>query len=372
MAENINIGNTLEKKNDRELALYSAFSEADDKYVNEMLSDETAARIRAEHRRKALRFRSAIAGCAAVFAIVVGLAVIPHGKMDKSSGSNFAAAKKADEAAPAADAPQYAEAPEQADNGGGENRGSEEAVTTTTAAMEENVEAADNYDEDAKAEDGPSAEKDATFDNVGVGGDNDNKGKDKYNAPDVKEETESLVPMKPVRYDCITLKNGTEWFVGEAIENDSLIGGLISGEDGYEVYELKGFDPGFITAVKNDSGYNAAVTTDLRKDTLAELSGGLGFGEHLFCEKYYGPDGQEDISDEQFRSSVLKLMTERGEAYRLAAGSDLQADTPGSYLCRIGTDDVTFIKDVVINVAGKNVSVICGKTTVVFTEDAQT
>lgn len=369
MAENINIGNTPEKKYDRELALYSAFSEADGKYVNEMLSDETAARIRAEHRRKALRFRSAIAGCAAVFAIVVGLAVIPHGKLDKSSGSNFAAAKKADEAAPAADAPQYAEAPEQADNGGGEDRGSDEAVTTTAAVREENVEAAENYDEDAKAEEAPSDKKDAAYDNVKIGG--NDKEKIKENAPVLEEETESLLPMKPVRDGFITLKNGTEWFVGEAVENDSFIGGLISEEDGYEVYELKGFDPGFITAVKNDSGYNAAITTDLRKDTLAELSEGLGFGEHLYCDKYYGSGEPEDISDEQFRSSVLKLITERGEAYRLSSDSDVQADTPGSYMCRIGTDDVTFIKDVNITVADKTVLVICGKTTVKFTEEAK-
>ena len=90
MAENINIGNAGKDKNARALELYEAFSDVRGEYVDEMLDDRTAAEIRAANRRKSMRLRSSLAAFAAVIAIVVGISVIPHGKMESSGGSNKA------------------------------------------------------------------------------------------------------------------------------------------------------------------------------------------------------------------------------------------------------------------------------------------
>ena len=381
MAENINIGNTPEKndKKERALLLYEAFSEADEKYVSEMLSDATAARIRAEHRRKTMRFRSSLAACAAVLALVIGLSVIPRGGLSKSDSpkeaKNFAAAERAEDAAPAADAPAKSDEAVNADNAETDKT---EAVTTTQAAAEaaEGAEVADEKKEEledmdmGQADNTPEPPKSETYD--------ENKPAKQGVAPELpetikteeKDKTESVVPENTDMKGYIELKDGSGWYVGEYITDEEQCGKLISKEDGFEVYELKGFDPAYIAAVKYDGNCKALITADFRKETLGELAEGLGFKEHLFCEKYLAAetDDYEYVSEEMFRNSTLKLLTDYRKDFRLDPGFTGGIGVANTYLCRIGTENETYIGKVYITIEEDYVIVTCFNASALFME----
>lgn len=62
---------------DRGAYLFELMSGAEDKYIDEMLSDTAAADIKAANKRSRIRIHSAVAALAAVFVLVIGVSVIP-------------------------------------------------------------------------------------------------------------------------------------------------------------------------------------------------------------------------------------------------------------------------------------------------------
>ncbi len=369
MAENINIGSgtgDMSDKNKRALDLYGAFSLAEDKFVDEMLSDETAEKIRAANRRKTLRFRSSVAACAAAVAIVVGIGVIPKHNLDtaKSSknagGSNYAAAEKS-EAAPQSDnAPNY-------DGVVGESA-EEEAGTNDdqsgAAAPEVPMQA---YDE-APADKG-SEEIGYSMGSAGGSGKSDRE------TAAAEEETDNAVSDSAGDEDpellytgvYLTFKDGTNWFVGDRIGTDNR-GKRVYDENGYVVYTLKGFDPGYMVAVMQGNSCFAAITADFQTGTLAELSGGLNFKDNLYLD-YYMTDGEtQGLDDSLFRNSALKILTDHAGDYKLdrdfenidLIGSD------GNYVCRIGTEDECFIEPIYITIHDKAILVVCYNAAALF------
>ena len=374
MAENINIGNTPDGRFDRELELYSAFSEVEDKYVDEMLDDAKASRIRAEHRRRTVRIRGSIAACAAVIAIVIGIGVIPRGRLESARSSESAVmndaapAKKNNEAA-------------KSDNAGAENTADatsdeEPMLATTTASApevssesaEEMMEAApteeadernDDYREDAKSDDGDAlAENDKT-----PSGNVQSLTPDKKDEASAAEETD-----KPLaKGDHVTLKDGSGWYVGEVI-GEELFGDMILSDRPLAQFRLRGFDDRYITAMIDGGGCRALITDDFNAKDLAELAKGLGFKKHLHCEKYYGSNGEEEISEEMFRGSILKLITEHGDRYELDPTFSGGTGTIGNYICWIGDENDRYISDVYITVSEDAVIVTCCNATAMFVE----
>lgn len=361
MAENINIGNTPEGKYERELALYSAFSDAEDRFVDEMLDDRKAREIKAANRRKARRFRNTIAACAAAFAIVVGLGVIPHGSSSDMATSNH---QKSAEAR--TDNAVKEEAAGDTDAGGSAR--SDAPMTTTTAAAPQ-TEAAEQADE------APEAPSEYSFEEVPPNTieshDGDKKKADSKEGQSLKpESTEAAKDEDHAQMssgDYVTLSDGTGWYVGEYID-EALVGELVSKEKGFEVFELEGFDPRFMTVLANSDGCRAMITDDFRTENLAELAEGLNFREHLICDKYYGSNDWEPVSEEKFRNSTLKLMTEYGANYKLDPTFGGGTGSMGNYMCRIGTKDDTYIGEVNITVFENAVIVTCCNASAMFVE----
>ncbi|MCR5123334.1 MAG: hypothetical protein K6B74_13060 [Ruminococcus sp.] len=366
MAENINIGNGLGGISDREqraLELCEAFSLAEDKFVDEMMSDEVAEKIRAANRRKTLRFRSSVAACAAVLAIVVGIGVIPKGQLKtaesaEGANNNFVAAEKSD-AAPQSDnyddydgttgdkaeeeigfsdKPQGAAAPE--------------SPITTTTAMREEV----------------APEKKPKTIKGGLG----NHGNemtaeaeaDEDNAASEDAESGKKVRLAPGEY--LTRADGTDWFVGNNIDRKNC-GKLLYNENGYDVYELNGFDNGYMTAVVRDNKCFAAITADFQKGSLAELAHGLKFAGELHCDQYMSDGEVKELDESVFRNSALRILTEYAVDYDLDPefkNIDLIGD--GNYICRLGNEGETFVEPIYISIHDKAVLIVCYNAAALF------
>lgn len=370
MAENINIGNTPDRKYERELALYSAFSEVDDRYVDEMLDDSKAREIRAANRRKAHSVRNWVAACAAVFAIVVGISVIPHGSSSDMATANHqkSAEARSDNAVKEEAA---GETNDEADDVDG---GSAKPNAPTTTAAE-----APRMEEEERAEEAPaeysfdeapsntveSHDRDVTSDKKKAEGKKVQSLKPESTEPADAAKDDNRAQMSTGEY--VTLSDGTGWFVGEYIDR-TLVGELVSKENGYEIYELEGFDPRFMTAMINNDGCRAMITDDFRTENLAELAEGLNFREHLICDKYYGSNDWEPVSEEMFRNSTLKLMTDYGGNYKLDPTFGGGTGSMGNYMCRIGTKDDTYIGEVNITVFENAVIVTCFNASAMFVE----
>ena len=366
MAENINIGNGLGDISDREqraLELCEAFSLAEDKFVDEMMSDEVAEKIRAANRRKTLRFRSSVAACAAVLAIVVGIGVIPMGLLETektatSAGDrNFAAAEKSD-AAPKSDnadnncdgAAEYAEEARPDDEPQNAIAPEAPAQTTTTMAMSE----------EAVIDDKPKTAMGSFEDRS----DAKTAEADEDNAASEDAESGKKVRLAPGEY--LTRADGTDWFVGNNIDRKNC-GKLLYNENGYDVYELNGFDNVYMTAVVRDNKCFAAITADFQKGSLAELAHGLKFAGDLHCDQYMSDGEVKELDESVFRNSALRILTEYAVDYDLDPefkNIDLIGD--GNYICRLGNEGETFVEPIYISIHDKAVLIVCYNAAALF------
>ena len=354
----INIGDNS-KRDERALTVYEAFSEADEKYVREMLSDAAAARIREANRKKSFRIKSSVAAIAAVFALVIGLNVIPAGRMNKDSGGSAyktAEAPQGDNAKSATIEGKTNEA-EKRDEGAMNDEAPQAVQQEAAAAADEDNTPPPEYAEETETLDG--MDKQESADGKTVAGDATLNGNVDSMRPSVTEEAAGDSGAGFGAGEYVKLGNGAEYYVGEELGTDKYCGADISdgatADGDTKACEFKGFDPEYLVVLKHGGRLYAAITADLERSDLSELSEGLHFSEYLRCDGVPGGEKNDEADFESFKSSIL----EGKDAGKYVFTDELPKDTGLTFVCRLGTEDRTFVQPIVITIGDKSVSVTC-------------
>ena len=359
-----------DKERNNGFELYKAFSEADSRFVDEMLDDDLAENIRAANKRRRIRLYSTFAAAAAAVVIAVGLNAFPRGSIAKNETApeqsitygedkrgNIGAGENADgDALFAPEAEKSEDAPMNL------------APPTTTAAETDNApqtqEMFDGEEQPAeeKAAEQPSsvAESSSADDKKGVSGVKTDEGAavspvpsdempyeetppDDIDLPDLSSVDDSSESggaedsAPEVGAETVALSDNVVFALAEEVSNNHR-GRLLAEGDGFTLYSFDNCDPEAIVTVERDGVYRAALRVRALPDTLEELAEALDLKRYLRCE---GIEGSETrLTDEQFRDEVLSDLLADGD--KLTLTDSKPAGEGITCLCRLGTDRETY------------------------------
>ena len=366
-----------DKERNNGFELYKAFSEADSRFVDEMLDDDLAEKIRAANKRRRIRLYSTFAAAAAVVVIAVGLSVFPRESIGKSetakeniafgenSRGNMGAGENADgdalyapEAEKAEDAPmniapptttaaETDNAPKTQEMFDGEEQPAEEKAAELPSSAAESSSSKDGFDYTGKSshkgaavspvpsDDVPYEETppdDIDLPDLSSVDDSSESGGAKDSAPEVDAET-------------VALSDNVVFALAEEVSNNHR-GRLLAEGDGFTLYSFDNCDPEAIVTVERDGVYRAALRVGALPDTLEELAEALDLKRYLRCE---GIEGSETrLTDEQFRDEVLSDLLADGD--KLTLTDSKPAGEGITCLCRLGTDRETYADGIMLTV----------------------
>ena len=356
--------------------LYGAFSEADSRFVDEMLDDGLAETIRARNKRKKIRMTSAFSAAAAVLVAVVCIGIVPKAKLaSKDSGGtansitynenkhgNMAAGENADgdtlnlapeqqEETPAAPETQNTAPPieqyqsddeaEKDENAPSyEEQTDREETGADSAAKPDSISSANSVKPSGASSESGMIDDFAAFDDF-----DDITSKDKggeTTEENKSEETPPAVPENTV-FETVSLSQNLTFVLGEKVSANHR-GRFLAEGDGFAVYEFDNCDHEMIVTVEKDGEYRAAVRGGILPETIGELYYGLDLKRYLRCDGIEGSN--ESYGDERFRAEVWdKIFADPDKSPR----TDDEPQTDGvTFLCRLGNDDETFVRDIKI------------------------
>ena len=359
-----------EKERNNGFELYKAFSEADSRFVDEMLDDTLAENIRAANKRRRIRLYSSFAAAAAVVVIAVGLNVFPRGSIAKNETvpeqsitygedkrGNIGAGENADgdaiyapEEEKSEDVPMNIAPSAEADNApqtqemfdGEVQTGEEQAEEQTSAAAESSsaddmkgVSGIKKDNEGAAA--APVLTDEGSYEETPP---DDIDLPDLSSADDISERSGggSSDSVPQVTAETVALSDNVVFALAEEVSNNHR-GRLLAEGDGFTLYSFDNCDPDAIVTVEKDGVYRAALRVGVLPDTLEELADALDLKRYLRCEGIEGSDVR--LTDEQFRDEVLGDLLADGDELIL---TDSKPESEGiTCLCRLGTDRETFL-----------------------------
>lgn len=295
--------------------LFGIMSGAEDRYIDEMLSDDTAAEIKAVNKRSRIRMHSAFAVVAAGLALVIGLSALP----DRSGLKN--------------------------DEAGVENTVGLEQYEDNNRT--DNAELAGNTQDkhyDAAEEEN---ETDAIYDNETEEVPADEIAEDKqipHNGIDgetsggLMQNGNSASPVMELRAE-----NGISYRLSgwSAAEHRGKFESY-SSDGTAAIFEFDNFPTDAIALAYIDGEYVILINSDIRAENLGDIFRKFGFRYYLHCDGV-SVDGSAAMpyTDADFQSEAWEIL------FTDAAGM-ARADAPDTegrrvtYRCRIGTDEETY------------------------------
>lgn len=291
--------------------LFGIMSGSEDRYIDEMLSDETAAEIRAANKRSRIRMRSAVVAVAAGLALVAGISALPNRNGLKNDTSFI-------------------------ENAGG-------------------IEQYDKYDKTDNAESVGD-----TQDNHYETAEGDNETDGIYDNETENDLIKEIVGEEQNNYETAhdeLMQNGLQTNKTDELRAENGINYRLSGRaaaahrgkfetyssDGTAaIFEFDNFSTDAIALANIGGEYVLLINSDIRAENLGDIFRKFGFRYYLHCGSV-SVDGSEDMpyTDADFQSEAWGILftDAAGMAHVAATGSDGRQVT---YHCRIGTEEETY------------------------------
>lgn len=300
----------MKEKNSQGFQLYSLLSEADEKFVAEALDDSIAEDIRAKNRRKMIRMRSALAACAAVVVLVVGLSVMPKDKLEKSDSANYLAADDVREKSENTQSDTVTQ-------GMAQDKTEENTADTSEQKF-------DDAEQETEMFDGAEADEPS----------------DEASKNDEAAQQDGMTAAPKVS-ESVQAGNGIT-YQRERMSSEVHMGKFETVTDSGTLYEFDNFPTNAIALLKNGDTYELVVNSLYTSDTLGGVFRDFGFRHYLHCDGAVYGDSAINADDYVFQSEVWGKLFQDPENCKFADTDSLdeqQKQAELTFNCRLSSDD---------------------------------
>lgn len=325
---------------DNGLYIYEAFSEAKPEYVDEMLSDSTAENIRRQNRKRTFRLHSAMAACAAVLAVVVGLSVIPRQNLQSGDNTHNITDKST--------------------NVYSTDDIAEDEMLENQTEFGINAQDDKNYNDRLDFQDEATADAEITQDTALTAAEpetpteemqednitNDIIGSDGFTSAENSEGT-NQTDLAP---EILTLSDGRQYIFGTPLTQKDFGNPIEQGDD-YMAYSFGNFSSDVFICIYMENKICLGIRYDAPPpENLGELFKALGMRYYLHCNGAGVGEVSFEYTDEKFQKEIWDCVFDDPYNAPLVSAENETENDCLVFNCRLGTDIDTYIGDITLTI----------------------